>query len=269
MATTMQVIKHLVEIIFSPGGILSILAASGVLLSLTGRHAHFARRLLTFSGLLFLVFVFTPLSEYLILGLEMDYPPMLHPPALPGIDRIVVLAGYAEDHAGFPVTSTITQQTMCSMSEGLRLYRLVPGSKLILSGGVARTGERPVAAAMSEFLQQMGVPGSDVIVEGNSQTTYENLVEVKRLVGPKRFILVAQGADLRRATAVARKLNMNSIPAPACLWTLQYHTNLSPSEQIGRFFESFGHPSLDRLSRLQWAYHEYLGYAWYCIMGRI
>jgi len=265
----MQVIKHLVEVIFSPAGVLSILAASGVFLSVTGRHAHIARRLLRLTGLLFLVFVFTPLSEYLILGLEMDYPPMMRPPALPKIDRIVVLAGYAEEHAGFPVTSTVSEQTMCSLSEGLRLYHLIPRAKLILSGGVVHTGDKSVAASMSEFLQQMGVPGSDLIVEGNSQNTYENLVEVKRFVGPKPFILVAQGADLRRATAVARKLNMNSIPAPACLWTLQYHTNLSPLNRIGRFFESFGSPSLERISRLQWAYHEYLGYVWYRVLGRI
>jgi uncharacterized SAM-binding protein YcdF (DUF218 family) len=265
----MEAIKDVVEYVCSPAGILSVLILSGIVLSLAGNHARLARRLLTTGGLLFLIFLFTPLSEYLILGLEEGYSPLLYPPASPTVNRIVVLAGYAEEHPGFPVTSTVSEETMCSMSEGLRLYRLVPGAKLILSGGVVRKGDRPVGASMSDFLSQMGVPGSDLIVEGNSRNTYENLFEVKKLVGSDPFILVALAPDLRRANAVARKLQMNPIPAPACIMTLQHHANLSTSERIGGFFKSFEYPSTNRLPRLQWAYHEYLGYLWYSILGRI
>ena len=121
---------------------------------------------------------------------------------------------------------------------------------------------------MAEFLRQAGVPESDVIIEGNSQNTYENLLEVNKLVGGNPFMLVAQACDLRRAMAVARKLHMNPAPAPACYWALQYHTGISPLKNAARHLEAFMHPSVENLSRIQWAYHEYVGYVWYRLLGR-
>jgi uncharacterized SAM-binding protein YcdF (DUF218 family) len=184
---------------------------------------------------------------------------MLKPPSSSGIDRIVVLAGYAEENKFFPITTVVSERTIGSISEGLRLYRQLPDAKLIMSGGVVREGERPLAASMSDFLQQMGVPAGDIIVEGNSRNTYENLSEVRKLIGSKPFILVAQACDLRRAMAVARKLDMNPTPAPACYWVLPRHT----------YSEALIYPSTERLRRIQWACHEYVGYIWYKLLGRI
>jgi uncharacterized SAM-binding protein YcdF (DUF218 family) len=256
----MDSLKRPVEILCSPVGIAVILTGLGIMLGCLSRHRQTGRRLLISGGLLFLVFLLTPAAKYLVWGLEKDYPPLLNPPALPGMDRIVILAGYGEDHRGFPVTSRLSETTVCSLSEGLRLYRLLPGAKLIVSGGVVRDGEKPVAAAMSEFLQQMGVPAGDILIEGLSRNTYENLVEVKKLVASKPFILVAQACDLRRAAAVARKLQMRPIAAPACHWALQH---------FSRRRAVFVHPSTDNLSRIQWAYHEYAGYLWYRLLGQI
>lgn len=129
---------------------------------------------------------------------------------------------------------------------------------------------KPVAASMADFLQQMGVPDENLIIEGHSRNTYENLVEVKKIVGSDRFILVASACDLRRAVAVAHKLKMKPIPAPANIWSLQHHpTDTGFSKRITDFFKSFAYPSTDNLYRIQWAYHEYVGYVWYRLLGRI
>ncbi len=262
--------KRAVELIFSPLGIMTILMASGVILAIVRRNSRAGRRALVWGALLFLVFLFSPLSLYMTLGLEKGFKPMLTPPQASKACKIVVLAGYAEENPGFPVTSNVSAPTMASMSEGLRLHRLIPGSKLITSGGVVRQGERPVAVMMADFLRQMGVPAEDLIVEGNSHNTYENLVEVGKLVGTDPFILVAAGCDLRRAVAVAQKLRMKPIPAPAYIWALQdYRAGMNALEQIEFFFSRFGSPSLDNLIRLQWAYHEYVGYVWYRLLNRI
>ena len=259
-----------VENIFSPLGILSLLMIGGILLIFSRRFRRTGRFLLFCGALLFAIFLFSPLSKYLILGLERPYPPLLVPPESPKIERIAILAGYAEDNPGIPITSNVSEQTACRLSEGLRLYRLLPGSKLIVSGGVLREGDRPVAALMAEYLQEMGVPAEDLIVEGNSQNTYENLWEVREIVGHDPFILVAPGCDMRRVIAVAQKLQMNPIPAPACIWTLQNYTaNMKASEWIADFFSSFAYPSTENLVRLQWAYHEYAGYIWYRLLNRI
>ena len=267
--TQMDLIKKPLEIVFSPLGITAILIAAGIVLSLLQRHPKLSRRLLASGGLLFLVLLLSPVSEFLVLWLERDYSPMLKPPASRAISAIVVLAGYAEEHSGFPITTSLSERTICSVSEGLRLYRLLPGAKLITSGGVVREGEPSVAAAMSEFLQQMGVAAGEITTEGKSQNTYENLFEVKKIVASEPFILVAQACDMRRAMAVALKLGMNPIPAPACYWVLQYHTNTSPLESAVRHFSAFLYPTSENLSRIQWAFHEYIGYLWYQLLGRI
>ena len=265
----MELIRKLAELTFSPVGIMTILTATGLSLSVFRRRSRSGRRLLIWGGLLFLVFLFSPLAEYLILSLERPYAPMLSPPAEPGINRIVVLAGYAEEYPGFPITSNVSGETLCRMSEGLRLYRLLPGSSLILSGSVVRKGDKPVAVLMADFLQQMGVPARDLIVEANSRNTFENLYEVKKLVGSNPFILVTSACDLRRAMAVARRLRMAPVPAPACIRALQHHPkDAGFRERAAVFFRRFI-PSLDNFSKLQWAYHEYIGYIWYMLLGRI
>lgn len=265
----MDFLKKSVEIVFSPLGIIVILIGLGIIFSFIKRHSANGRKLLMAGSLIFILLLFSPVSEYLILGLEKGYPPLLKPPANPGSERIVVLAGYAEENSGFPAATNISKITMSSLAEGLRLYRMSSGTKLIMSGGVARKGEKAVAAFMAEFLHEMGVPSQDILIEGNSTTTYENLVEAKKILGSRPFILVAQACDMRRAMAICRKLDMKPIPAPAAHWALQYHTKTGVSDEIARFAGGFVCPSTERFSRAQWAYHEYVGYIWYRLLNRI
>jgi uncharacterized SAM-binding protein YcdF (DUF218 family) len=264
----MEIVKRSIEMVFSPLGIMVIFMVLGIILSLTRRYFRPGRRLLFCSGLLFLIYLFSPLSLFLTWNLERYFEPLLAPEESPKVSRIVILAGYAEEHSEFPITSNASAQTISSITEGNRLYRLIPGAKLITSGGVARTGDKSVAALMADFLQQMGVPTRDLIVEGNSRNTYENILMVKEFVGEDPFILVAAACDLRRAVAVAQKLQMNPIPAPSGIWTLQNHPkDAGIFDQFIGFFKSG--PSLNNLFRLQWAYHEYLGYIWYKLLDRV
>jgi uncharacterized SAM-binding protein YcdF (DUF218 family) len=256
----MELIKNSLEIALSPLGVLVLISLAGVVLSCCKRCAHSGHRLLICASILFLIFLFSPLAKYLVLSLESQYPPLISPPESTKANEIAMLAGYGEENPGFPITSNISDQTVLVLSEGLRMYRLIPGARLITSGGFARKGDKPVAGIMADFLQQMGVPAQDLIVEGNSHNTYENLVEIKKIVGFRPFILVTLGCDMRRAAAVAKKLHMQPIPAPAGIWALQH-----PRAGI----VSFAYPSLTNLSKLQWAYHEYLGLLWYRLLGRI
>ncbi len=265
----MDILKRSIEVVFSPLGLTTILSIAGIILSCTKRRSRTGRRLLISGTLLFLLLLLSPLAEYMVLGLERGYFPMLKPPASANPHTIVVLAGYAEENSAFPITAKLSEQTISSLSEGMRLYRLSPGARMILSGGVVREGEKPVASFMADFLKALGVPAQDITIEGNSTNTYQNLVEVKKIVGSNPFILVVQACDMMRATAVARKLDMKLIPAPAGHWALQHHTHDSASGEFARFFKALAHPSARNLSRIQWAYHEYAGYLWYRLLGRI
>jgi uncharacterized SAM-binding protein YcdF (DUF218 family) len=265
----MHNLKLLADMV-SPVAIMVAFLAAGIALHFTRRYSRLGQRLLISGAVLYLVFLFSPLSEILILSLERQYLPMLVPPASPKLDRIVVLSGYGEENPAFPVTSNVSEETVCCMVEGIRLYRLLPGAKLIFSGGVLRQGDKSVAGIMADFVHQMGVPLQDIIVEGNSLNTYENMVEVKKLIGSSSFILVTGASHMRRAVGVARKLQMNPCPAPACIRSSQnYPSGTRVVDWVSTIIRHFGHPSYERLSALQRAYHEYLGYFWYRILGRV
>ena len=266
----MNALKSLVEFIFSPLGVMTLLLCGGFILSVLRRTSRWGRRLVLTGVFFFFLFTFTPLAEVLIRSLERHYSPLLTPPVSIPIKRIVVLSGYAEESSTIPVTSNLDEEMLYRLAEGIRLYRRLPGSNLILSGGSLRRGDKPVASIMANFLREMGIPDKDISLEGRSLNTYENLLEVKKIIGSDPFILVTSGYALRRAMAVARKLGMHPTAAPAHIWALQhYPPEMDRTEWFLAVLGGFSSPSPARLAYLQLAYHEYLGYAWYKLLGRI
>ena len=264
----MTVLAWLLETWLSPIGLMTFLVASGLLVSASRPESRMGRRLVFSGAGLYLIFLLTPLTEVLYANLEHPYPPMLHPD--PSVRTIVVLSGYGEDLPFLPVTSKLTEETIPRMVEGIRLYREIPGAKLILSGGVVRQQDGPVANLMADFARAMGVPDRDIVVEAGSTTTYGNLAEVKKIIGSEPFILVTSSGELRRAAAVARRLGMKPLAAPAAIWAARYFpAGMSWLEWSWKFVSEAGSPKANRLGYLQRVYHEYLGYIWYWMLGRV
>jgi uncharacterized SAM-binding protein YcdF (DUF218 family) len=90
---------------------------------------------------------------------------------------------------------------------------------IIVSGGRQpwNEGQAPEAAAMLEFLSDLGVSEERVLSEGRSRNTRENALEVRRLVSSrdlKRLILVTSALHMPRAIATFRAAGMDVIPAP-------------------------------------------------------
>jgi len=258
-----------VELLVSPLGVMTMLLGFGFFLSLRKRRRPLGRKLLFCGAALFLVFLFSPLASILMFQLEKDYAPLLWPPRRPEVKRMLILAGYAEEHPGYPVTSVLSQRTVGTLAEGLRLYRLMPDAVIVVSGGVMRRGEQSFADSMADFLTQAGVPAERILVERKSQSTYENLLESKAYLREEPFVLVAQACDMRRAAGVARKLGMNPVPAPAAYQARQHYDGLSARGWAAKMLVSFFYPSPENLGRIQWAYHEHLGYFWYRLRGRV
>ena len=257
--------KHLLEAVFSPLGVTTLVLVAGLLLSLCARPSRAGLWLLAAGACLHLVWLCSPLAEIVIWSLEVQYPPLVQPAAV-ALDRIVVLAGYGETHPAIPVTSQVSSHTLCNLVEGLRLYHQRPGAKLLLAGGRLRPTDQPVAHIMADLVRALGVPADDILLEGHSQTTYENLLYVKALLGTQPFVLVAAACDLPRAMAVGHKLGMAPVAAPACIWTLQHY---AAGVSVRGVMDAMRTPSPERVARLQWAFHEYVGLLWYKMLGRI
>src|SRR5262249_55264497 len=156
------------------------------------------------------------------------------------------------------------EDTLYRLVEGVRVYRLVPKARIVVSGGVLRKGERPIAELMADFILSMGIPRQDILTEGESKDTYENLRNTQKLVQHDAFYLVTSAYHLRRAVGVSNRLGMQAIPCPAHIQTLQFHPpGLSWLEWTRYMATSVSMPSPERLIQIQRALHEYIGYVWY------
>jgi uncharacterized SAM-binding protein YcdF (DUF218 family) len=264
----MSMLKDFVVACFSPVGLITVLFVAGLLLRLFRREWRVGGRMLAAGAGLYLLLVLTPLSEALYANLEHPYPPMLKADA--SARTVVVLAAYGEDMPFLPVTSKLTGEMIPRLAEGIRLYREIPGARLVLSGGVVRRHDGPVARLMADFAVAMGVPERDIVIEGRARNTYENLSETRKIIGAEPFILVTSSAEMRRAVAVARKLAMRPLPAPAAIWAARYYpAGMSWLEWAGKVAEDSGEAKAHRLTYLQRAYHEYVGYLWYWVLDRV
>jgi uncharacterized SAM-binding protein YcdF (DUF218 family) len=97
--------------------------------------------------------------------------------------------------------------------EGIRIYRNLPGSKLILSGG---GGFDPVpnAKIMANVASILGINDSDMILEPDSKDTKDEAILIQKIVGDNKFILVTTASHMPRSMALFKKRGMQPIPAP-------------------------------------------------------
>jgi len=68
-------------------------------------------------------------------------------------------ASYAAATPFLPVINKLGTETLSRMVESIRLYREIPDARLIVSGGIVRQKDGPIANLMAEFTTTMGYPG--------------------------------------------------------------------------------------------------------------
>lgn len=103
------------------------------------------------------------------------------------------------------------------MWHAARLYHARKAPKLLLSGGVVRTGDGSEAEAMKRFLLDLGVPSSDMWLEHSSDNTRSNAqrtADLLRAKGIHEIILVTSALHMPRASEEFEAVGLNVRPAP-------------------------------------------------------
>jgi uncharacterized SAM-binding protein YcdF (DUF218 family) len=211
-------------------------------------------------GLLFVLT--TEAVGYLAIGsLERAYPLSAGVPK--PADTLVVLSGglSISDDEGHQVR--LGDDTLKRCLYAVRLYRRSGGCKMILSGGkVDWSKPGPTyAAAMRDFVVELGVRPEDVVLEEKSSTTYENALYSKPLLPETdrgTIFLVTEATHMYRSEKCFRKVGIDVKPAPC-------------DHHVGRLevVPSTFLPSARGASQLVRASHEWLGVVWYRLRGRI
>lgn len=252
--------QFVVELL-EPHVILSLLVCLA-LFRLWRRRRHPARRVLPlFLCLLALAAVSMPILVHLaIWSLESQYPSAEDRAA--DADAIVVFSAGLSPPDGPRRQPELDEDSLLRCLHAAQLYAKGPRPVLVSGGQVESDIPCPShAAVMGDFLQRLGVPKTDLILEERSQSTYENAVECAKLLRERnlhRVLLVVDAVDMPRALLCLRKQGFDVLPAP-CHYRAT-HFEVSPLSFV---------PSPGAAHGFQRVWHEWLGLVYYRLRGRI
>ena len=209
-----------------------------------------------------LVLVSTEPIANLALGtLERHYPPETSLSA--DVQAIVVLGGGADEYdaSGEHVGPSAASVMRC-LHAG-RIYRKYGPCPVVATGGKT-SADRPgpsEAKIMRDVLVLLGVEPSDILLEEDSRTTYENALGSQPLLAERdlgRIVLVTDAAHMYRASGCFEALGLEATPAPCNHYATRIHW--SPAALL---------PNSEAAEKSGTAFHEWLGIAWYWLQGRL
>jgi uncharacterized SAM-binding protein YcdF (DUF218 family) len=257
--------KKIVGPLLSPLPVCLELLIVGVLVLWFTRRQRLGRNLVTLAGILLALLGSEEFSGRLIHTLEGQYPPLtmasiqskLTEVGDTSIPWIVVLAGGVTPDPSLPIQLQISHDSRVRLLEGIRLYHMIPGSKLVLSGGI---GFQLVSEAtvLSRFAQTLGVKKDDMVLETRSRDSKDHPLNVGLIVKNDPFILVTSASHMPRAFRLFAKHGMAPIPAPAGQW--------KPKKYV---WPEYYFPGSKGARLAEIAFHEYLGLGWAWMRGQI
>jgi uncharacterized SAM-binding protein YcdF (DUF218 family) len=170
---------------------------------------------IAFSLILLLVTSNAWVSRYLVRSLEWQNIPSTQ---LATAEAIVVLGG-ATRSAVPPRPAVDLQESGDRVIYAAQLYRQKKAPFIILSGGrIEWFGKgTPESQDMATILTSIGIPAEALIQEPDSLNTYENAVNVKKILESrkiKKILLVTSAIHMPRSLLIFQKQNIDVIPAP-------------------------------------------------------
>jgi uncharacterized SAM-binding protein YcdF (DUF218 family) len=211
-------LKKIISDFLMPLSILLGLFLMGLVMLRTNRTRLTAKKVLTCTFLILVLLSYGALSYWPLQKLENIYPPIEIKSIRPNnIKWIVVLAGSPEE-------------TYVRLSEGIFIYRQLPGAKLIVSGGkVVEAALEPSSSKMARIATGLGVNPQDIVQENISRDTKDEARIIKSMIHEKPFILVTSAYHMPRSMALFKAQDMHPIPAPTGYHILPEERYLRPN----------------------------------------
>jgi uncharacterized SAM-binding protein YcdF (DUF218 family) len=163
-------------------------------------------------------------------------------------DAIVVLSAWATPDR------VLNEPGVWRSLEAARLYRQGLAPLIVVTGRSPSGDGGDPSLAISELLQEVGVPAAAIELERVSSNTHESAVNVGRMFVARhwgRILLVTDAGHMRRARGAFLHEGMTVSPAPSMRWVLWW-------EQ-----------PYDRYRKFDAATHEYAGLLYYWWRGWI
>lgn len=146
------------------------------------------------------------------------------------------------------ITSELNPTGIVRLTEGIRIYRLNPGSKLIFTGYKGREAVS-YTDKLKELALALGVPDSDILAYSGPKDTAEEAQLIAENFADRPLVLVTSASHMPRAMSLFRQVGLNPVPAPT-------EHLIKPVRSKWLF------PSADSLQKTQRWLHEQLGLIW-------
>ena len=215
----MFLLKKIVSPFLFPLTVLLFIQLAGFFLLWSGKRHRLGRRLIAVATLLLLLISFGIVPGPALDALENAYPPLVSPQSVSSSEElpvqwVVILGTGHRCTPDRPAVSRLRQGTLSRLVEGIRIYRELPGSRLLVSGGtVFESGAD--AEVMARAAMELGVPVEDIVQEHESRTTEDEARLIAGMVGKDRIILVTSAYHMPRSMALFKKQGVDATPAPA------------------------------------------------------
>ncbi len=192
------------------------------------------------------------------------------PGELPKAEAIVVLGG-ATRSKSYPRTGVDLSERGDRIIYASQLYKQGKAPLIIVSGGRIDWkdyGDPESADMATVLINDLGIPKSAIIEEPKSLNTYENAVNVQKILDKRqieRVLLVTSAFHMPRSLRIFRKLKMDVIPAPS-----DYLVSEMALDEPNRTWQSAllsAIPDSQRLDNFTTALKEHIGTWIYIIKG--
>ena len=214
----------------APLPILAALLAGFFLLSLTERFRRVGRWGVGVSLVLFWALGTTPVADALIRPFESRFAPVLDPAAVASelgesVRWVVVLGGGHRSDRRYPAAARLHGESLFRVTEGVRLHRARPESRLLFTG-FGGPDPVPSAEAGRDAAVAMGVDPSWIAMDADPRDTHEEALAVARIFAEEGrltqpFFLVTSSAHMPRSVVHFQGVGLNPIPAPAQAYALE------------------------------------------------
>ena len=193
-----------------------------------------------------------PVSDLIAAPLEFKFPKYNQQ----AVNYIVVLGGGHKSDTRIPISSLLSRTSLMRLTEGIRIYRMNPNAKLLLSG---YNGNDAIsnAEAMAAVAQTFGIPKEDIIMAKLPKDTAEEAAHWSEYLGSnllenQNFAVVTSAMHLPRAMYLFHNKGQRPVPAPT-----EFRTAGNQTLTWRSWF-----PSAGSLALFERAWHEYLGKIW-------
>ncbi|WP_321314374.1 ElyC/SanA/YdcF family protein [Halarcobacter sp.] len=243
-------IKKAVSLFIMPLSISLILFFFGLFFLFISKYKK-AKLFISIGFVWLLLISYAPFANSLIKPLETKYKSYINIDS--NIKYVLVLGNAHSTNSDISEVSQLSNTALKRLSEGIRIYKKLNSSKLIVSGYAGDDKLTPHALIAKNAAISLGVPIKDILTQEKAKDTIEEAEYLKKSIGDEKFILVTSASHMPRAIKIFKSEGLNPIPAP---------TEFSYKENI----DYLTFPKVTYMNKTTLAFHEYIGTFWFEIV---